>query len=451
MKHSVILVLCLVLSLVGVACTSAVEGHVVEPVIVTEETAGNTTLNNVPDNASDCDATSKHAARLADLDYLCSHLAMSHPDMFRNTTRDAVERKRQEIITKMDDLDDFSFAIELQTLVAMLGDSHTTINVNNLVDEDFRMLPVRLKSFDGRWILSTVPAELEQYLGYELLSLNGHPMREVYTALAPFISHDNDVKLERQFLSTFYVVPILRHFGIVADESVIPLVLGFPKGESVVVTIPVIAAKDAQSYSFSMLSRQRASMPATEWDRSRNYKAFELDDDTLYVQYNVCQEDKDLPMEVFVGRLDRMMADGNYGRIILDMCNNGGGSDGGPLISWLGKCLEAGQKVYTLIGETTFSAAVNNGVLLQMAGSVLVGTPSSGNVNHFGSTDAFVLPNLPLQVRYSTKYMNLAEHFGVADRYGDSPLAPDVTVGQSLSDYLAGIDTTVEYVLAMDE
>ncbi len=434
MKQHFILAVCLLLSLCGMACTSTLESRTGKPDVV--------------ESAED---VSRHVERLADLDYLCENLAILHPDMYRNTTPADIEAKRQEIIAKMDDMDDFSFAIELQTLVAMLGDSHTTINIGNLVDDDMRMLPIRLKRFEGRWILSTVPAELERYLGYELTMLNGRSMQDVYQALAPFISHDNEVKLGRQFLSSFYIVPILGHFGIVGDESSVPLTLCSPSGEREIVSVPVIAAKDTQSYSFSMLSKQRMSIPVTEWDRSRNYKAFGLDDDTLYVQYNVCQEDKDLPMEAFVTQLDQMMEAGSYGKIIIDMRNNGGGSDGGPLISWVGDRLADGRKVYTLIGETTFSAAVNNGVLLQMAGSVLVGTPTSGNVNHFGSTNAFKLPNLPVQVRYSTKYMDLAEYFGVADRYGDSPLIPDITVEQTLSDYLSGIDTTVEHVLALDE
>lgn len=431
MKNYLIMALCLILSLGGVACTSTVESYVSDPVAVADD-----------------DDSQKRAERMADLDYLCSNLAVSHPDMYRNTTSEAIERKRQEIISKMEGLDDFSFAIELQTLVAMLGDSHTTISVNQMVDENMRMLPIRLKAFGNRWVLSTVPTESAHILGYELLALNGHPMPEVHAALAPFFSSDNEVKLDRQFVSSFYVVPILQHFGIMDDESSIPLVVSSSEGETTTVIIPVIAAKDTQSYGFSSLSRLRMAVPETEWDRTRNYKALPIGD-ALYIQYNVCRQDKDLPMDEFVLQLRRMMEAGNYEKIIIDLRNNGGGSDGvlRPVLEWLPECMAAGKEVYTLIGETTFSSAVINGVMLQMIGSTLVGTPSSGNVDHFGATDAFVLPNLPLQVRYSTKYMDLGEYFGAEDRYGDSPLMPDVVVGQTLSDYLAGIDTAVEYVL----
>lgn len=436
MNHYLVGILCLILSLCGIGCTSHVEA---------------TLANQTAVVATDDDDSRKHFQRMEDLEYLCASLEALHPDMYRNVSKETVLHKQEEIIAKLDDLDDFSFAVELQTLVAMIGDSHTTINVNSLVDENMRMLPIRLKQFDGECLLSTVPSEFERYLGWELLSINGHPMSEVYKAFSPFISHDNEVKLQRQFLSSFYVVPLLRHFGIVDDESSIELIVESSAGDVESIVVPVISASAARTFSVSQLSQLRQAIPETEWDRSRNYKAFPLGTDTLYIQYNVCQEDKDLPMDEFVLQLRRMMDTVDYSKILIDLRNNGGGSDGVliPVLDWLVDCMKAGKQAYALIGETTFSSAVINGVMLQMIGVPLVGTPTSGNVNHFGAVNVCTLPNLPIQVRYSTKYIDLAEFFGMPGRYGDSPLMPDVVVEQTFTDYLAGVDTAVEYLLSL--
>ena len=53
-----------------------------------------------------------------------------------------------------------------------------------------------------------------------------------------------------------------------------------------------------------------------------------LDSDTYYIQYNTCQEDPELPMETFAAQTETALDAGDYSRILVDLRNNGGGSDG---------------------------------------------------------------------------------------------------------------------------
>ena len=105
-------------------------------------------------------------------------------------------------------------------------------------------------------------------------------------------------------------------------------------------------------------------------------------------------------METFAAQTETALDAGDYSRILLDLRNNGGGSDGviWRLLAVLRQAMDDGAEVVGLIGETTFSSAVINAVELQEMGAVLVGEPASGSVDHFGSVDTAALPHGPTGV-----------------------------------------------------
>ena len=84
-------------------------------------------------------------------------------------------------------------------------------------------------------------------------------------------------------------------------------------------------------------------------------------------------------------------------------------------------------------------------------GAVLVGEPTSGSVDHFGSVGSFALPNSGIQVGVSTKYIDLGTLLDADTGRGVESLEPDVTVRQTMADTLAGRDTAVEWLLAHPE
>ena len=110
--------------------------------------------------------------------------------------------------------------------------------------------------------------------------------------------------------------------------------------------------------------------------------------------------------------------------------------------------VEEGVKVYGLVGEATYSSAIINAVELVDAGGVLAGSPTSGSVNHFGSTGSFTLPNSGIRVSCSSKYIDLGTLLEAGLGAQVEPLVATVRVEQTLDDYLAGRDTLVDWLLA---
>ena len=187
--------------------------------------------------------------------------------------------------------------------------------------------------------------------------------------------------------------------------------------------------------------------------QDRFYLAFPLDEGTYYIQYNSCREDPELPMETFAAQVEQELSAGQYRRVIVDLRNNGGGSDGviWPLLSVLRQEMDDGTEVVGLIGEATFSSAIINAVELQEMGIPLVGEPASGSVDHFGSVSGFSLPNSGIQIGVSSKYIDLGTLLDADAGRGVESLEPDIAVPQTMADTLAGRDTAVEWLLAHPE
>ncbi len=388
--------------------------------------------------------------RQEDLDYLLTTLEEVHPDLYAHNSKQVFEAKQAAIRQKIPTLDDFGFAIELQSLVALAGDSHTAMSLGR-VAEDVTMLPLGIADYEGEWRLTTLPAQHQDLLGARLTAINGHSMDQVLEALRPFFSYDNEVRLRRQFRQNVGLVPLLQHYGILgAQTAAVPVTAVDDAGRETVFQVAPITAAQSKNVSLASLSQLREGAPATAYDPSALYKAMALDGRTAYIQYNACREDPSLPMADFVAQVQQLLDQGRYEKVLLDLRNNGGGSDGVlvPLLEMLAaRSQQTGLKLYVLVGEATFSSAVINGVMAKQVGFTLVGEETSGSVNHFGAVRSFDLPHLPATVGYSTKYIDLSDYFAVAAPYGEGPLTPDIQVRQTLADYQKGVDTAVDFLL----
>lgn len=70
------------------------------------------------------------------------------------------------------------------------------------------------------------------------------------------------------------------------------------------------------------------SSAPTDYQKGTYYFSLPLDSRTYYIQYNQCKEDPELPMETFTAQVMADLEQGSYSVLLLDLRNNGGGSDG---------------------------------------------------------------------------------------------------------------------------
>ncbi|MCI5704030.1 stalk domain-containing protein [Agathobaculum sp.] len=394
----------------------------------------------------------KTRERQEDLDFLVTTLAEKHPNFYANTTKEAVAAKKAAIEAELDTLSDFDFAIKLSELTAMGGDSHTMLAVGNALGAEAKMLAMVPKWYDGRWTLTGGPTQLQPYIGQEIIAVNGYSMDELQRRLSPMISYDNETRLRGQFGQMVYVADVLSHYGIInADAKTVPVTVRDDAGKETVLDIPCMTQQAVSALGENeWISRDklRKAVPATE-PADAYYKLLDLGGGALYMQYNRCAEAPDLPMADFAAAVREKLDSGAYTKFLIDLRNNGGGSDGvlNPIVYQAQHFLAKGGAVYALAGERTFSSALINTVQLKDIGAVFVGEPTGGSVDHFGSVTGFELPNSKLRGQYSNKFIEMGGYYEAAKPYGVESFPPDIEVAQKFTDYLDGIDTAVQYVL----
>ncbi len=385
--------------------------------------------------------------RQEDLDFLCTALQEGHPGFDALVDRATFDAKKAEIEGRIPTVSDNDFALDLQSLVALLGDSHTTTSFSPVLSSS-PLYPFALESYEGSWVLTAAPAGNEAFLGHTVTALNEVSMEEVISLLASLISADNPVKLRRQTAQVLLSQAVLHYIGLVGEDG--SLVLTLAEGGPLTLS-PLSPEEYAALDQENMALLDLPSSPTAQ-RRKTFYFSQPLNDSAYYIQYNTCREDPENPMDPFAAQAKEAWAAGSYDTLLIDLRYNGGGSDGVlyPILEWAADLVRQDKTVYCLIGEATFSSAIINAVELKEAGAILAGSPTSGSADHYGSTRSFSLPNSGIRVNYSTKFIDLETLFETGLGLGVESLKPDLPVNQTLSDALTGRDTLVEAILARE-
>lgn len=387
--------------------------------------------------------------RQEDLDFLYEKvLAGFHPDAFANTPESEFLALKAEIEGRLETETDTEFLLDLMRLTALVKDSHTSVSVGSAAN--FRAYPfAMIRRGDGygeTWYLSAAAPEDEDLLCQEVVKLAGKSVREVIDAFGTLFSSDNPVHLRRQFRQACNVADIYEYLGLV--EAGEPLTVGLKNGKTL--TLEPMDREEMDKLEAVRISDLIKGQPETAAQKV-NYFSKPLSEDVYYIQYNVCQEDEEFPMEDFAAQVAKDLEEGGYWRVLLDLRYNGGGSDGviWPLLEVLRKKMdsEASVELVGLIGENTFSSALINAVEIQEMGGKLAGEPTGGSVCHFGAVKTFQLPNSKVRGQVSSKYIDLNTLLDAAAGRGVEALEPDEPLTQTLEDTLNGEDSVVRSLL----
>ena len=384
--------------------------------------------------------------RQEDLDYLCQTV-LHHPDVFANTPEREFLALKEEICGRLDSESGVSFLLDLMRLTSLVGDSHTALSIGS-ASGDFRMYPFAVIRRGTAWYLAAVPREDGALLCREVTHLAGRPVEELVSAWETLFASDNRVHLRRQFQQSCNVADVYEYLGLV--EAGAPLTVTLTEGGTL--SLAPVSMDALGGLETVRIADRVQGRPATA-ETDAYYFAQPLTDSVYYIQYNVCQEAPDLSMEDFAAAVAEALDAGAYRRILLDLRNNGGGSDGAvwPLFQVLREAMDGGAELVGLIGEGTFSSALINAVEIQEMGGVLAGEAAGGSVCHFGAVRTFTLPNCQARGQISSKYIDLNTLLDAGAGRGVVELEPDVAVPQTLEDTLAGRDTAVEWLLAHPE
>lgn len=385
----------------------------------------------------------------ADLDYLASELPAKHCNLFAKYDKARFETAIGAIKASAGEAGDFATALKTQQLIAKLGDSHTMLYFQQLINRQ-QILPIGLLWVsDGLYVIQTTD-ENKELLGHRLTAVGKAPVETVIDSLSTLFTVDNEAMVKSMIPQLFPSLQLLEYFGF-AHNGQAELTLDGDK---------TYTLKPSDPQRADQAAFQPDSLPFAIAERNVLFTDRYFPEEKIYyILYNSCwgreseaefksrEKAASLPSFTEFGQKAFGILQGNpIGKIIFDMRNNGGGNSaqGTAFIERLAGFLKQhpGIKTYVVIGRSTFSSAILNTMdFKHLTDAVVVGEQTAGKPNHFGEVRSFQLPGSKLTVAYSTKY------FRRTDEEADT-ITPDVRIEMSFADFTKGIDPVYEWIKA---
>lgn len=374
-----------------------------------------------------------------DLIEIFNTLEAKHKNLYANITKEELQQEIEQVKENVNEMSDAEFYYSVLHLLTLVQDAHTTIGYSNSKYAYEHGLPFAIAKFEDNWHTMILDEAYKAYLGYRVVSINDMSIQEIYEKAKTIIPHENDAWIDQSFSNTINFQEALIYLGVVEENEEIVLYVEDDKQE--LIPIPLTPLNEQEIKSAKLARVERNTNPSTSLI-TNIYNYQKMNDDTLFIQYNSCQEDPKLPMKDFTKQVEAELDATNYKTIIFDLRYNSGGNSEviQPLFNMIKK--SGDYTFYTLIGNKTFSSGIMNAIDTQeMFNSQLVGTPTGGTVNGYGELKSIETLTVPFIVYYSTKYFELIKG------YDKDSLYPDIEIKQTYEDYLNGVDPEVTWVL----
>ncbi len=368
------------------------------------------------------------------LEFVHTNLEKNHKNMYAQITKEEFEEKKTEIKSKIEDFEEpreiYNGILEL---VAFVGDSHTRGAYTN-ADLDYFLY--NMVYYEDGWRLSAIDNENKEFLGQKVLGFNELNMEEFENLGKKLVSHDNEVQLRLSMPNIVNTKSAFEYLGIIEKGEDLYINLEDDNGNHSKVKL-IVDNNPKGKFVGDTPNNTLSTSP------SGYYRSFDIDENNLFIQYNVCANDKDYPMSKFSKDIEGFLEKYEFKNIIIDLRYNSGGDSRvlDPFIGMLKKNRE-GRNFFGLIGPSTFSSAILNAIELKNSlDATLVGSPTGGSINHYGEVRMLEIPNTPFQISYSTKYFEINPELGI------EPLNPDIEIPRVYKNYKMGIDPEVKYIL----
>ncbi len=362
--------------------------------------------------------------------------------------------KINELIVSIPDKTDDELSFGICEAVAMLHDLHSYIATTQ-AEELLPLTVVPVETEDGTVYMIESGADLlGDIFGMQLVAINGVPLEEIAERMRPIMFYENEYAFRNLALErdTFRSCELLRYIGVIGDERTVKITARDTDGREKKVSIVPWSSNDSKRWKNNYYWFH--SDGDHEWDDNGRYvkdadtsieiwAAFLADGEALYFRINSCNVTTSFE-DTFTGAFEAAKKVGKLKKVIVDFRGNTGGYpdlDGSflPLVTLL---KESDAETYILIDGGCFSAAIGLPAVLRrrVENAKLVGTPGGQPVRFFvGNT--FTLLNSGITGACSAKF------YDFWPGYEGDALMPDVTVYETLDDFLNGYDSVLKYVL----
>ncbi len=391
-----------------------------------------------------------------DLRVLAEGMPERHLDPFTKISRAQWDSAVAALDARIAELRRTQFLVELQRLVALIGDAHTSINPRFDPALGMRAYPLELYLFDDGLFVRRAAPEHADLVGAKVLRIGKVSVEDAIAAVAPTISHENEWWVKAWAPDRLMMPEMLDGLGLVADMERLPLVVEHSgRVDTVVVTPAGRVAEGGHGGPHpdprANWVNMRAGAEPPLWQRNPDrtfWWEYLPDTETLFVSYRAVISPPEGPSnqalwdEVF-GFADQQAVR----RFVIDIRNNDGGNGffNRHVIQQILKRpdLNRPDVLFTIIGRGTFSAAQQLANLLEFwTEATFVGEPTGQQPSQFGDHRPLVLPNTGVTVNISTIYHQGSSAF---DRRSFIP--PRIYTPLRSAEYRTGTDPAMQAIL----
>ena len=397
-----------------------------------------------------------------DLVFAAEQLEERHPDASEFLTPEELREQINELIEQLPELEHHEVVVDLARIVALVGDGHTRLTIPLAPGVDFmqghsetpdpaipellfHQYPIRLAiDAEGVWI-ERAAEPFNELVGSRLLAIDGIPVEEVVEAVEPTIRHDNSMQVLHHLPMHLVLPEILHARGVVREREQASFTVETIQGSTITAELALVPRGDGLEWVELEDVTHNPEPPF----RTGNNKNFWFDyleqEQVVYLQFNTVYDTPQETIRQFSERLQVFAEEHPVEALVIDLRHNRGGNQSLalPLLhAVLRSGLDRGGQLFTIIGRTTFSAAMTFSLQMEKHTQTLfVGEPTGSKPNHFGDSRKVQLPNTNLTLRISSLYWQWSPT-------DDRPwIAPHLEAPLSRRAALEGRDPAMEAIL----
>ncbi|WP_378173945.1 tol-pal system YbgF family protein [Aquimarina sp. SS2-1] len=397
-----------------------------------------------------------------DLRFLQTTVHKDHPFLFKKVTAEAFDTSVEELYNEIPNLEDHEIPVSFSRIVSLFEYGHTQIPFSTVAKRG--VLPVNLYHFnDGVFIEGTTKAH-QKILGAKVLKVGGKSIEKVMELVRPVVPVENDQYFKAYGLRFVTVPDVLHSQKVISKISDKVSVTLQKNGKTFEYVLPKIELeKMSRDYSLTVpneswiSARDTSETPLYLKDLHEKYYYFEFlpDTKTLYVRQSSVFNHESESLKDFYNRLFEFIDTHTIDKLIYDVRLNGGGNNYNnlPLIKGLMARPNINQKgkFFYIIGRRTFSACQNlTNEIGRYTEAIMVGEPTSENINFYGDSKKVTLPNSKINA-----YLSFAWWQDLPAWENRDATVPSIAVDMSFEEYKTNQDpvlaTALNYTTKSDE
>ena len=377
-----------------------------------------------------------------DLRLLAAELPKLHKNAFHTVTRERFEAEVARCQEDLPKLSELEFRVRTAQIVAIVGDAHTSVRVDN---PDNLLFPVHFAALEDGISIDRTTSEQAGLIGAKLVEIDGRSTEELHRAVGSLIPSENPYWSRLMTARMLNNASILHALRLTKEEGRAVFRVVMRDGSSASVTLEAVRPGPGVS-PLDVVPWKSGELPMRLENGRSSYWLRVLDaDKAVYFAYNACQNEPETPFLDLVDTAMEAIDAGRADRLIVDLRQNGGGNSNVayPLISAIKSrpALNRKDKLFILIGPQTFSSAMMNAQQFRdRTQATLVGEPTGGKPNSYGEVKFLELPNSGIKVSYCVKYFKMLK-----DTDPDA-VYPDISAPMSSTAFFAGADPALERI-----